>query len=158
LARSPSYQSKIEEMAVEQFESQLGRTLPQDMRLLLIREMRIGSIVMNALLPLIMLPLLILGVRFIAGPEHRIWAWQQARRARHPIVAGILFPLGFSALRPFIQRLLNPAPEQFANIKPYAQTDLDLYLAPVFAAICLLLSAWFYIGRKKGENEIVSSS
>jgi hypothetical protein len=129
-----------------------GATLTNEHRNFLVRELKIESVLDTAIGPVILLPLFFFGVRFLTGPNHYVWRWQQGRIKRHPLIAYILFFLGIVFLIRFIVRLLNPLPAtQLLNplIYPNPQDFDDRIFFSILALICLPISVWLYIGRRK---------
>ncbi|MFW6106905.1 MAG: hypothetical protein ACOC8H_01965 [bacterium] len=98
---------------------------------------------------LLFLPVLLRGLRHVSGPNHRLWAWQQERRRRHPFLAFIPYVLFVGGVRIFATRVyvLSAIPDGHA----LGDRSMDLYGAPIMAAVGLALAAWLYVGRR-AEN------
>jgi len=148
---SPTRQLQSRERAVQMLQEEKRVTFTDTQRALILHEMKIGHLLSFLLLPLSLSPLFILGLHLIQGPNHVFWAWQKNRIKRHPIIASIFLFFGLSgALRLFLTRMLNP----IQSVESMSKPNLDLYLAPVLAVICLSLSFWFYLGKRKKETVV----
>jgi hypothetical protein len=142
------------DLMIKEVETAKGFEFPDALRELALREMKYQMVFPVAATPFLLLPLLIWGLRFLIGPDHFLWSWQQNQINRHPIIAYLFLVFSIGASYRFFQRTLNPMNKAQMAVLQGGTGGETGYLVGIL--ICLAISLWLYIGKMNptlGSNE-----
>jgi len=138
------------ELDIAKSQGESDFSFPSKERQFILYATDVSSRVMLFLIPIFLIPLILIGLKLV---KKSIFAWQNKRSKRHPIIAYILLFIGLGGLRLFVSRLLCPGAEEFKynmyiSAKYVSNINMDLYFAPILMTICIGLSIWFFIGKR----------
>jgi len=137
---------EVRDSFVERIEIAKDFEFPPALRELALREMKFTFVYSAVAAFFFLSPLLISGLRFLTGPDHILWSWQQNRIKRHPRIAYLFLVFGIGASYRFFQRVLNPMNRaQMLVLQGGTQGKIGFLVAML---ICLAISLWLYIGKK----------
>jgi hypothetical protein len=121
----------------------------KSVRELALRELQFSIAGFPAMALFFLSPLLISGLRFLTGPDHILWSWQQNRIKRHPRIAYLFLLIGIFASYRFFQRVLNPMNTAQMQVLQGGAQGKIFYL--VVMLICLAILLWLYIGKRNPD-------
>lgn len=119
------------------------------LRELALRELQFLIVGYPAMSLFFLSPLLISGLRFLTGPDHILWSWQQNRIKRHPRIAYLFLGFGIYASYRFFQRVLNPM-NRAQMLALQGGTEGKIFYLVVML-ICLAILLWLYIGKRNPD-------